>query len=247
MRKRLIPLLLLLLLLPCLIVPASATTQDVVDTLDENHSELGEWLGTMGADIVDRLDWLDDTVRDVETAILNGFADTTGKLTAILEEIYTNGALTIGEYVKGIRSYIVDINTKLETGFTQTIGQLVYGIWDNLVTIGLKVGNISNQIKQLVTGDSTGAEEVVEDIPPLQTELDEMEDVLATAPTIDQDGFDTAVDDINGKYQNIYTDEDGTLLFGALGKIGNSAPFSVLIPTSAMLGVVAFALFGRVY
>ena len=271
--KRFVPLLLVLLLLPCLIVPAFATTADVVDELEtqttylstildacnaighnlqSNFQALQNWLGfsseyslydglkdmfqSLGDglgdrfdDVVDRLDWLDDSVRDVETGILD-----------ILEQLYTNGALTIGEYVKGIRTYIVSIDEKLTLPLGGTIGGAVGSIENFIANIDLK-------IEQLVKGNTGQANDVLDDSPPLQTELDEYEDILATAPTIDEDAFDNAITDVNGKFNGITTDENGTVFFGALGQLANTAPISVIVLTSAMLAVLSFALFGRTF
>lgn len=116
-----------------------------------------------------------------------------------------------------------------------------------LNTISENISSIGEQLGSLVDGDSGKADEIVQDTPPLETEFDEMEDILATAPTIDQDGFDDVVTGVNGKFQNIYTDENGTVLFGAMGTIANGNIFSQIIPTAAMLGVLSFALFGRVF
>lgn len=248
--KRLLPLLLILLLIPCLIVPASASTQGVIDAIWDTHDELGEWLGTtlgdlrdLLTDVVTYLGWIDQEVSSIETNVLK-----------ILQEIYTQGTLTIGECVKGIRSYIVTINEKLETGMEYTIGvcvgnihEIVAWMHNNVASIARAVESLPAALEHLVSGDSSKADDIVDDVSPLETEIQDMEDVLATSPTIDQEGFDTALDDINGKFNGITSDENGAMFFGALGDIANTAPFSVIVPTSAMLAVLSFALFGRTF
>ena len=307
MVKRFLPLLLVLLLIPCLVIPASATTQGVIDAIEDTLTtnegktaaqilyniwlqvrdtklglglsedynlldlfqdfsiSLGEAMGENALNImeliqnaVDRLDWLDSQVRDVETAIQNGFDDTTGKLTAILEQIYTNGTLTIGEYVKGIRSYIVDINTKLETGGSYGIGEVVRHIYNGVESIPQFITSVKMEISKmsiaitekldvLINGDSSVSDPVVDNAEDTMSDLEDMKEILSTAPTIDDSGFDSSISGVNGKFQNITSDADGTLLFGALGEIASGNIFSQLLPTSAMLGVLSFALFGRVF
>lgn len=274
--KRFSAFLLILVLVPCLIVPASATTSDVVDELEtqttylstildacnaigsnlqsnfralktwlgfsaeyslydglkDMFQSLGDGLGERFDDVVDRLDWLDDSVRDVETGILD-----------ILEQLYTNGALTIGEYVKGIRSYVLDTYTYLSTTMQTGLEAIQSGV---SASAG-RLGNLVSMVNQLVTGDRQGASDILEESPPLQTEIDEYEEILSTAPTIDEDAFDTALGDVNGKFNGITTDENGVALFGAFGQLANTQPISVIIPTSAMLAVLSFALFGRTF
>lgn len=235
--KRLFPLLLVLLLIPCLIVPASAASTDtileniydnVVDIWIQNdiwYETFGGWL----SDIVDRLDWIDQEVSSIETSVLK-----------ILQEIYTQGTLTIGECVKGIRSYVVSIAGYLETGYDLTIGQVVYRISEFVADIGTKFDT-------LLEGTVDNAGSVVGDSLMQNENLDNMGSIIETAPSIDQGNIDSSIRDVNGKFQNITSDADGTLLFGALGQIAGSNIFSQLLPTTAMLGVLSFALFGRVF
>lgn len=271
--KRLFPLLLILLLIPCMIVPAAATTTPdwavdddvtVAQWLHSINSYIGriwtyfpEYIGEIGSnlhiegksiteyilDVVDRLDWLDDSVRGVETQVIN-----------ILEEIYTQGALTIGECVKGIRSYIVQINDKLETGVEKALGALVASvesyvrsIYNQLGGMSLQLSSIVKNLGTLITGDSSKVDEIVPDATQVQDDFSDMESILETSPEIDQEGFDSAVSGVNGKFDGITTDADGTLLFGALGELSNANIFRQLLPTTAMLGVLSFALFGRLY
>lgn len=234
--KRLLPLFLILLLIPCLAVPASASTQGVIDAIWDTHDELGEWLGTTLGDLrdlltdtVDYLGWIDQEVSSIETNVLK-----------ILQEIYTQGTLTIGECVKGIRSYIVQINDKLETGTDWSVGQFIAYIRDD-------VGSIMAYVHDIWQGKSSVSKPVVDKAEQTMDDLEDMENVLATSPTIDDSGVDSAITGVNGKFQNITNDADGTVFFGSLGEIARSNIFVQLIPTSAMLGVLSFALFGRVF
>lgn len=208
--KRFFPLLLVLLLLPCLIVPASASTQGVIDAIWDTHDELGEWLGvSLGDiidrlwDIIDRLDWLDDAVRAVETELIK-----------IGKQLFASAEYTIGTAVDRIRVYVYQINQKLDS---------------------------------LVSGESDKADDIVDDAPPLQTEIQDMEDVLATAPTIDGDSFDSAIDDAYSKYNGMNTQGTGNVLFTSLSQVATMPPLSYLIPTASMLAVVSFAVFGRIF
>lgn len=258
--KRLSVLLLVLLLIPGLIaVPASAATeQDIVDIIRTSHNnlvaflgqtleaiynaiwdahdELGEWLGTgfgdlrdLLTDAVDYLGWIDQEVSSIETNVLK-----------ILQEIYTQGTLTIGECVKGIRSYIVNIADNLTPSMGGKLADIIDSTYNYVSQIGMYVEMLAN-------GNFDKVEDVLDDSPPLQTEMDEFEEILATAPTVDEDAFDTALGDVNGKFNGITTDENGAVLFGAFGQLANTQPLSVMIPTSAMLAVLSFALFGRTF
>lgn len=279
--KRIIPLLLVLLLIPCLIVPASATTQDVVDALTNSSGQ--EWLmgiynvlvdirdtitdsltpifedmqarirsiqgklsgvfdgeslsvGSLLALLaenmrtaVDYLGWIDSEVSSIETNVVN-----------ILQEIYTQGTLTIGESVKGIRAAIVEMRDNFKTGITETFGNVI-------VSIRGYTSEIRDLMYELVDGDVGGANEPMNDAIHAGDDLDEIGEILSTAPTIPDDSVDSAVSGVNGKFQNITGDADGAVLFGALGEIARGNIFSQLLPTSAMLGVLSFALFGRVF
>lgn len=265
--RRLIPFLLILVLIPCLIVPASATTTDPEWAWNQGHSiaeflhsldtrvkyikqdieevltpifedmqarirsiqgklsgvfdgeslSVGDLLALVAENMrtaVDYLGWIDSEVSSIETNVVN-----------ILQEIYTQGTLTIGECVKGIRSYVVSIDGKMDS-VVSSLRELVEGLVD---------GN-----KEQVLPD------VGENLMQ-QESMEMMGDIIATAPSIDQSGIDGAIGEVNGKFNGITTDQYGLEYFGALGQIANANVFKQLLPTAGMLSVISFALFGRVF
>lgn len=203
--KRLFPVLLVLLLISCMVVPASASTVDAIE--DQNFWLMGDldWFddaeGALGAiyntilDVVDRLDWLDSTMRDVETEIIFGVKDLLSPLT------------NIAQRVEDIYNYL----------------GLYFGMkWSEDI-------------------------EIRDEADDKETEIDDVTDIFATAPTIDQDAIDGVISDVGGQFENITSDENGLVLFGALGDIADSEIGRHVIPTSAMLGVLSFILFGKVF
>ena len=222
--KRIAFFLLVLLLIPCLIIPASASTVDAIE--DQNFWLMGDldWFddaeGALGAiynaivDVVDRLDWLDSAVRDVETAIIDG----------------------------------------LKTGIEDTLGEIVVAIkngvnniYSSMIQVVMKLNSIEDVVKKLLQEGSNRADEIIDEAQNKQDEIDDITDALATAPTINQDDIDSVISDVGNQFQNITSDESGTTLFGALGQIADLEIFKQVVPTSAMLGVLSFILFGKVF
>lgn len=259
--KRVTVLLLVLLLIPGLIaVPAFATTSGVIDAIEDQNTLLFgdfDWVdGNIGAlgTIVDLLDTIGDTIFDGLDKVNSSVTKVNNNVVKILNEIYTQGTLTIGECVKGIRSYIVSIAGYLETGYEETIGHCIYWIYtytgqirEYVSWIPNKLSSIMDKLDTLISGNVDNAGGNAGESLLQNDTLDSMGDILETSPTIDQDSFDDSISGINGKFQNITSDADGTVLFGALGQIAGGNVFSQLIPTSAMLGILSFALFGRVF
>lgn len=272
--KRIAPLLLVLVLIPCLIVPASAsaTNQDIIDTMEDLLMHNDHDIGSIAYNIYSQLyqikthiiDTLTPVFEDMQARIrsiqgkLSGVFDgeslsvgsllalvadymrstvdylgwidsevsaIEGNVVSILQEIYTKGALTIGECVKGIRTYVVSIDGKMDS-VVSSLRELVDGLVDG--------------------GKDQVLEEVGENLL-VQDNMDMMGDIIETAPSIDQSGIDGAIGEVNGKFNGITTDQYGLEFFGALGQIANSNAFKQLIPTAGMLSVISFALFGRVF
>lgn len=311
--KRFVPLLIVLLLLPCLIVPASATTQGVIDAIEDTlifgddktaaeilyniwlkardidnsiwdtHDELGEWLGvTLGdirdllTDTVDRLDWLDNSVRGLETQLeeilnnlyvsaeytigtavdrlrvytyqMNNAVQSLGaQLADIITKLYVSADYTIGTAVDRIRTYTFQINEKVATIVNDLYVSAEYTVGTAIDRIRTYTYQINEKFTTLLKGDTDRAEDILEDSPPLQTEIDDYEDILATAPSIDADSFDNAITDVAGRFDGMNANSNDNALFSSLAQITGMLPLSSIIPTSAMLAVLSFALFGRTF
>ena len=267
--KRIASFLLVLLLIPGMVVPASATTADAIE--DQTFWLLGDldWfsdsLGGLGEiyyailDAVDRLDWLDATMRDVETAIIDGLktgvAETLGQLVVIIKD-----------NVVSIQDAISSIKTSLDTGSTNTstntIGKVVYSIYNFLfntlqglirsmqTTInGIKstLVDILGTLGSLINGRADLSSSVQDEAEDKDQQISDINDVLATAPTIDQESFDSVISDIEDKYNNLIGGQDNDAFFGSLTRISELDVFREIVPVSVMLGLVSFVLFGKVF
>lgn len=253
--KRLLPFLILLLLLPCMILPASATssedepfwyegksiarilyniaafTQDIRDYLEDS---LSEYLGVIGSnlhidgksiteyvqDVSDRLDWLDDTLE------------------SILNELYTNGALTIGEYVKGIRTYVVDIKDSLVTGVDATIGQITASIKSVLDEINTKLDVFFAEPDTTITDKMDEKTELFESVSAVLSD---------TLIEINFEEFEERFTAIRSSFDALTIDTKFSEYLSSLRSLGNLNVVKLPIRMAGLLSIVSFALFGRIF
>ena len=212
--KRLLPVLLVLLLIPCFIIPASATsTNTILENIHESVDDIwiqndiwyeifGDYLST----IADTLDWIDGSLDWLRYNCLN----------------------LIQTAVDSISKTLNTLVTPITTGM-EKLGD----IYDMLV--------INFNIK------SSDDFEVIEDGEDKADEIDDITDIIATSPSFDDDAIDDVIIDVQDDFSGMTTDESGNMYFSALGNIANSAVGFSIVPMSAMLGVVSFLLFGKVF
>ena len=114
-------------------------------------------------------------------------------------------------------------------------------------SLAQKTEDIYNQLVIYLGMQWPEDDELQEEGKDKQDEIDEITDIFATAPTINQDDLDSVISDIDDKFDLVNNNESGVPLFESLGEIAGSHIGREIIPTSAMLGLLSYILFGKVF
>lgn len=238
------------LLIPCLVVPASATTQGVIDAIDD----LAAGLGTSQSDIVDWLaeifDQIDITTQNVVDAVL----DSRDLIEVYLKEMTDTLLVNISSYLKSIKDYFYvnmgqtqvntlfigssgpTMGTKLvssTSAFTQDL-IYVYNQFVQVFYVGFK------SVYDALIVDSTLSDAVEEQVNQDATEASEYLDIMddVTKPDV---GELEDLSDISG-YVNA---GDVSVLAACLSPFFQSVIFLPCIMLSLIFMLVAYVLYGK--
>lgn len=223
MKRYIALLLLIVLLLPCMAVPASATTQGVIDAIDD----LASGLGTSQRDI---LDAIEAECQNVVTAVLN----TRDVIEAVIHDVFDDVLSTISSRVLYIANNLSSMKTTLETFYNTwyTIQQKY------IMVMSRNIEKIRDNIATLLAGDSTKSDAFDEDLATRETEFDEMLDVMETSPTINIDDIDTEVD----KVTSFETEAN---YISVLSSIFLNDAFLLMFTWCIILAMLGFILYGK--
>ena len=196
MKRYLILCLLLALLLPCMIVPASATTQGVIDAIEDQTDTLGEYLGVGFGDLRDLLQSIWDSLVDTYQLI-------DGYIGANLDFLASEFATYFGETFPKLSGYIKELRDYFFTRTGKSVmlpkRQLTDGVpvWNGVSQTLYLTGfeySLFYPVEQLcmwfcdvvnaIMGDMTASDKFEDEKAPLETQVDEWIEELETAPTL---------------------------------------------------------------
>lgn len=244
MRRYFALILLLTLLLPCLVVPASATTQGVIDAIEDLQAGLGE----SQRDIVDLLTSIDDWIYQclVELQDIS---------TTLYTSIYENYCVPMLSRLKvvtdffGIKSYtipyykIVSVSTggfrtQLYYSGSGTLLEYFFAEQTNSLLEGL--ATVMNVVYDFLIGDTTVSDSIQDEVDADSTEASEMLDVMddVTKPDIGElEDLSDISDYVNAG--------DVSVLAACLSPFFQSAIFLPCIMLSLIFMLVAYVLYGK--
>lgn len=231
MRRYLSLILVLSLLLPCLVVPASATTAGVIDAIED----LAEGLGTSQGDIVELLTSIDEWIYECYSSL----TEISNSVWLILEEYCTpmydyfftpNQTATQYMIVKAASGYALISATVTTTGFQC---DLVYSVTNGLT-------KIEYYIRQFFTGDTTVSDEVEDQVNQDSTEASEYLDIMDDVTKPDEG----ELDDISDVSDYIDSGDVGVLA-DAYAPIFQNATFLAMTMLSLTFALIAFTLYGK--
>lgn len=200
----------LLLLVPCLTIPASATTQGVIDAIED----LQAGLGTSQRDILDAIydmwDGLTTDIWYVIDSIDDNFIDLIDGVLVPIKESFESFIKywSSSDYTYTRRRF------RFANGGYNLMGEIVTGTRfqaDLYTHVVSPMQDILDQVYQTLCGDTTKSDQFQEDIAPLETEFDEMGSVMETAPTVSVDELDVWFSEIDSDFQNMFLGETSYL------------------------------------
>lgn len=244
--KRILALFLtLLLLVPCLTIPASATTQGVIDAIEDLQAGLGTsqrdildaindmWDG-LATDIWYVIDSIDDNFVDLLDTALPGISNDLdnihSKLTSIDTYFFTNSVQTV--------YFPKKVTNTSGNSHWEYVGQGLYitGFERSLMVPVEQLGVWFCDIANAIIGDTTKSDQFDDDKAPVETQVDEWVEELETAPTISLEGMDVV---LGGELQ---LDESYT---GFLRAFLDNYIIFISVILSFILACVGYLLYGK--
>lgn len=232
MRRYFILLLLLSLLVPCLVVPASATTQGVINAIED----LTEGLGTSQGDIRDLLEDIDlwiyecySMLAEISTTLYDSIWE--GYCLPVYDYFFTpNQEVSMQIIVSTPSGYKLLTSTAIDTGFKCDI---IHTITNSLTTIEF-------YIRQFLTGDTTVSEPVQDQVNQDSTEASEYLDIMGDVTKPDEG----ELEDISDISDYVDTGDVGVLA-DAYAPIFQNATFLAMTMLSLTFALIAFTLYGK--
>ena len=257
MKRYFILCLLLALLLPCMVVPASATTQGVIDAIED----LQAGLGTSQRDIVDLLTSIDEWIYECYTQLADIASTVYGsiyenycvpllELMSPLSDSVTNIKNTLGNIYK----YFFTKNTSVKYYYIGVSGGKLNLLYNGPATVtgfqadlvGLENGLYSgfyralDAIYQLLLGDTSISDAVQDEVNQDSTEASEYLDIIDDVTKPDEGELENLAD-ISG-----YVDSsDVTALADVFKPLFESAVFLPCIMLNLTFMLVGYVLFGK--
>lgn len=235
MRRYLILILLVALLVPCLAVPASASSQGVIDAIDD----LAAGLGTSQGDIVDLLTSIDEWIyegvvqlQDISSTLFYNIWE--GYCIPMYDYFFTAN-VTMKKSVLSITdgvAKVVSMNVTV-TGFRAVLLELENN-WLSRTTM------FYNQIQALLKGDTTASDVVQDQVNQDSTEASDYLDIMDDVTKPDE----SELEDISDISDYVDTGDVGVLA-DAYAPIFQNATFLAMTMLSLTFALIAFTLYGK--
>lgn len=260
MRRYLVLLLVLILLIPCMAVPASASTYaDVVKELKNLQAGLGD----SQRFILDAIERIEEALYDLyslcDTGINSALQWFTDEFAILLGDWFPSVKTNLNNIynrVNYIYSYffvsnakMTEYQLKLQSNGKWTIVNVpgiinvsCTGMQADLSYIHFQIiqglANILNEFYSLFKGDVTASDDFEEGKEPLETQVDEWLEELETAPTI-------SLDDIEAEFDKVTDFQPDTNYTAVLASIFLNEAFATMFVWCIILAMAGFILYGK--
>ena len=241
MKRKLAFCLLLVLLLPILTLPASASSQGVIDAIEEQSGFLAEWFGQLDETIVgfseivtELIHWSTYYYETSIESIKTGIASIKSSITALTGFFKTSNVLVKYYSVdrKADGSFYLKLSGSASVSeFESKLVAFENSLLDSYVAI-------ANGFYSLIKGDTTAADEFEDDLAPVETQVDEWLDGMETAPTIN-------IEDIDSEADKITDFETDSNYMAVLSTIFLNDAFLTLFVWCVILAMLGFILYGK--
>lgn len=255
MKRNLILFLVLILLIPCLVVPASASSwtdsdvEDAIGGIQMVESAIYEWSLQWYAyffeatETVNDVSGADALVTPFKYDLIEAQMFVWSWIGTVFDDIKTDVS-RLESYVYQIYQYTLSLPTRLSEWFASTfdwLGRIKDSIGNIFYSVETFRSDFSSFVNSFLRGDSSSAESFLDDQVPLETEVDEMVDIMSTSPTVDEEFLYQYLGDLSD-----ITAMDDTGIFSMfMTALFSFQPIFMLCAFSFILAIVGFLLYGK--